>query len=125
MGKTNKPTKEQEVIIAVKLYLENVKTYASSLNGIAGKLHENLKKIPYKYEGEERDRKLIYSDLEEVQSASAELLSISTKLYNDEVEGAEFVRCGEKLVSIKDRCEKLAKKLNLPIKTIEEAGGGL
>ena len=125
MRKTNKPTAEQEIYIAVKLYLENVKTYASSLNDIAVKLAENVKKIPYQYEGEEEDRELLLSDLGEVQRDSAELLSISTKLYNDEIEGAEFVRSGEKMVSLKARCEKLAKKLSLPIKTIEEAGGGL
>ena len=46
MGKSNIPSKEQDIYIAVKLYLERVKTYASSLNEIAAKLHENLKIIP-------------------------------------------------------------------------------
>lgn len=124
MGKSNIPSKEQDIYIAVKLYLERVKTYASSLNEIAAKLHENLKIIPSN--GEDKEiRKQVLLDLKEVQTISTELLNVSTKLYNDEVEGAEFVKSGEKMVSLKTRCEKMAKDLKLPIKTIEEAGGGL
>lgn len=124
MGKSNIPSKEQDIYIAVKLYLESVKTYASSLNEIAAKLHENLKIIPSN--GEDKEiRKQVLLDLKEVQTISTELLNVSTKLYNDEVEGAEFVKSGEKMVSLKARCEKMAKDLKLPIKTIEEAGGGL
>lgn len=122
MEKSNIPNREQEIYIAVKLYLENVKTYASTLNRIAAKLHENVKTIPLNEEDKELSKQVLL-DLEEVQKNSKELLNISTKLYNDEVDGTELVRSGERMVYLKARCEKMAKKLNLPIKTIEETGG--
>ena len=101
-----------------------MKVYASTLNGIAVKLHENVKTIPL--DGEDKElRKLVLLDLEDVQKTSTDLLNVSTQLYDDELEGTEFVKLGERMVSLKTRCEKMAKKLQLPIRTIEEAGGGL